>query len=216
MSYKSIAIPIIIIVLLCVYVFYFNKNESFTIDGPAYINIGCFNDDKTRVIPHYAGRVNSVEEAILVARKHQAPIFGIQEFGSLYLGYDLEKAISLGTPDFNNLSDNLTRNMELGVCGDMGGEWINQVYVAQTNYNYNNLGCYASNTNIKELTPMFIDVVISETQAMNLANKYAAPLFSIQNGNLFVGYDLNKLNLNNVEKRESIDKLACNLYVKTD
>jgi hypothetical protein len=215
MCYKKIAIFVIIIILLCIYVIYFNNNENFNADGPAYINIGCFNDNKSHVIPHYAGRVNSVEEAILIARKYGAPLFGIQEFGSLYLGQDLEKAISLGSPNFNNQSDNLTRNMELGTCGDMGGEWTNQIYVARTNYNYNNLGCYAYN--IKDITPMYVDIVISENQAKDVANRYAAPLFSIQNGKLFVGYDITKINiLNNKDKRQGIDNLSCNLYIKSN
>lgn len=204
-------IAIILIIILCIYVIIINnKSESFTLDAPEYTNIGCFYDyeENESIIPYYVGRVGSVNEAVLLARKHNAPFFGIQDRGNLYLGYDIEKAISLGQVS-NEENSCIDRHMELGICDPMGNYKTNQIYVARTNYNYEHEGYY---NNLEELNMIYVKYVNSVKEAEWVANRYGATVFSIKNNYLYVGYNAEKLN-NLMKLDDSCDKsLVHNVY----
>lgn len=164
----------------------YKKTKPCKLNTPTnyfYVNIGCYNDNTSRMIPIYITNVSTVCEAMEIANQYGAPVFGIQNNGELYIGYEPMRAISLG--------------LTSGPCNVLGESWINQVYVAPlilsepTTYTYNYVGCFLDSP--EHLIPILIGNVISVEDAKIIANKFGATVFGIQNnGDLYIGYDIIK------------------------
>jgi hypothetical protein len=175
--------------------------QGIPINNNIYTLIGAFNDNSpiNKTIPLLVSNSSSITDATMlpnainIASSFGAPVFGLQNNGSLYLGYDINRAISLGTTK----------------CSNFGGcSCINQVYVASTNYKYAYVGAYTDNSS--RMIPILVAFPppLSKYSSINFksdfntqvlpaamytANLYGATVFGFQSGGkLYVGYDINK------------------------
>jgi hypothetical protein len=151
-----------------------------------YINIGCYNDSSEYLIPFKIATVSSLCEAFKIANLYGAPLFGLQNNGELFIGYDIKRAISHG--------------LSSGVCDLLGSPKQNQIYVTPLilstpeNNTYNYAGCFLDSP--EHLIPIFIGRINNLEQAFIIANLFGAPVFGIQNGgDLYIGYDIIKAKL---------------------
>jgi len=180
--------------------------EGNPISNTIYTLIGAFNDYSpiNKQIPLLVSDISPIinetllPNAINIASSFGASVFGLQNNGNLYLGYNIINAISLGQT----------------TCTNFGGAFsINQVYVAATNYKYSYLGSFLDVQSPRAL-PLIgkflndIPQVISKYGKIDLnadfteiifpiacyvANLYGATVFGLQaKGQLWLGYDNNK------------------------
>jgi hypothetical protein len=75
---------------------------------------GCFLDSLEHQIPILIGRVCDIENAAIIANYFGATVFGIQNGGDLYIGFDIVRAKLLGPSTIE--------------CCALGGKNSNQVY----------------------------------------------------------------------------------------
>jgi len=151
-----------------------------------YLYMGCYNDlESNRAIGKYIGKVSSIIEAMRIANNYEAIVFGIQNGGDMYIGTNLDDAFKYG---LNNDCNN-----------PLGCKNVNQVYYVDkileileqpTNYKYTHIGSF--NDMINRAITTKITRVYSIEEAVYLANQYGAPLFGLQNGDLYIGTNISE------------------------
>jgi hypothetical protein len=181
--------------------------QGLPINNTVYTYLGSFNDYSPiyKTIPLRITNSSLINDSSLlpnatnIASSYGATVFGLQNYGNLYIGYDINNAISLGSIK----------------CSDFGGaQCINQVYVASTNYKYTYLGAYIDKEGSRAF--QFLGVYLSSIPqviskfptfdikadfntvvlpvACYVANLYGATVFGLQNntGEFYIDYDVNR------------------------
>ncbi len=122
-----------------------NQCPNYQTSSADYIYKGCFNDTVNRALPNYRGNVQTIDQCRQYANQYQDTIFGIQNGNECFTGSNLQQATQYGQI-FNKES-----------CPQMGGPWINQIYVRGQPFppppppipqlSQNNFSSYSSNSN---------------------------------------------------------------------
>jgi hypothetical protein len=139
------------------------ENSIKTNTNGTYDYVGAYVDIPSRYIPRYIENVDSVENAIIVARKNNATVFGIQDGGQLFINTEplkvaLTKATMGGTTSCSN---------------ELGCSWVNQVYSVQEGvyaggtYNDGTCSLYTSGTFTSGSDSVIVDIEIYYDETLN-------------------------------------------------
>lgn len=161
------------------------ENSIKTNTNGKYTYIGSYVDNLSRYIPQYIENVKSVENAIEVARKNNATVFGIQNNGELFINTEslnvaLAKA-KLGGPT---------------ICGnELGCRWVNQIYALEEGvyaggtYNDGTCSLYTNGTFTSGSDSVIVDIEIYYEETLKEILENIQTLINESDSDLEVKYN---------------------------